>query len=313
MKENRRNDVPRSGSRSGRLEDTLAYYQPIRVPAPKPRRSLGCLSPGCLILIALPIVLLLAAYLLVPSRINILLMGIDRPPAGTNTSRTDTMMLFSVDPLQPYIGMVSIPRDLWVQIPGVGENRINTAHFFAEANDPGSGPQAAAKTVETNFGITVPYTIRITFDGFVQVVDAMGGVDIDLTETTGGLDPGHHHLDGTQALAFARDRKGTDDFFRMADGQFMFKAVIKQMLKVTNWLRIPGEISTILKSMDTNIPIWQWPRLVLAFLRAGPSGIDNHVLSRDMVQGYITDQGADVLLPDWSLIRPFVHQIFGIK
>jgi LCP family protein required for cell wall assembly len=221
--------------------------------------------------------------------------------------------LFSVDPLTPYIGMVSIPRDLWVEIPGVGENRINTAHFFAEAENPGSGPEAAAQTVESNFGVKVPYTIRIRFDGFVQVVDAMGGVNLNLEEATGGLSAGMHHLNGTEALAFARDRKGADDFMRMKDGQLMFKVVLNQMVQVANWPRLPFEIATIFKAMDTNIPLWQWPRLVVAFLRTGSSGIDNQVISRDMVQGYITDQGADVLLPNWDLIRPFVHKIFGIN
>jgi len=276
---------------------------------------LGCFSPGCLVifLLALPVVFLFAVYLLMPLRINLLLMGIDRPPEGTNTSRTDTLMLFSVDPLKPYVGMLSIPRDLWVDIPGVGEDRINTAHFWAEVNDPGTGPQAAAQTVESNFGVQVPYTIRIRFDGFVTLVDAMGGVDLNLAEDAGGLSAGAHHLNGTEALAFARDRKGTDDFFRMADGQLMFKAVFQQMLRLTNWPRLPGEVITILKAMDTNIPFWQWPRLLLAFLRAGPAGIDNHVLAREMVQSYVTSGGADVLLPNWDLIRPYVAAMFGQK
>jgi LCP family protein required for cell wall assembly len=264
-------------------------------------------------LVALPVVLLLAVYLLAPMRINLLLMGIDRPPAGTNTSRTDTMILFSIDPLKPYIGMLSIPRDLWVEIPSVGEDRINTAHFWAEADTPGSGPQAAAKTVESNFNIQVPYTIRIRFEGFQEMVDAMGGVDLNLTEAAGGLSAGPHHLNGTQALAFARDRAGTDDFFRMADGQLMFKAVFQQVLRITNWPRLPVEAITILRAMDTNIPFWQWPRLLFAFLRAGPSGIDNHVLSRDMVQPFVTSGGADVLLPNWDLIRPYVAAMFGEK
>ena len=289
----------------------MAQYQPIRVPVKQRRRSLGCVTPGCILLLLLPVILILAVYLLVPLRINLLLMGIDRPPSGTNTSRTDTMILFSIDPLKPDIEMLSIPRDLWVSIPGVGENRINTAHFFAEVNDPGSGPQAAAQTVEDNFGISVPYTIRIRFDDFVHLIDSMGGIDLTLDSPEGGLAAGKHHLNGTQALAFARDRKGTDDFFRMADGQIMFKTVLQQMLRVSNWPRIPFEAITIFKAMDTNIPAWQWPRLLFAFLRAGPSGIHNQVLPRTMVTPYVTDAGADVLLPNWDLIRPFVAKMFG--
>jgi polyisoprenyl-teichoic acid--peptidoglycan teichoic acid transferase len=294
-----------------RTVNSMSQYQPIRV-APKPRRrSLGCATPGCILLLLLPVILILAVYLLAPMRTNLLLMGIDRPPEGTNTSRTDTMILFSVDPLKPDIEMLSVPRDLWVSIPGVGENRLNTAHFFAEANNPGSGPRALAQTIEENFGISVNYTIRIRFDDFVHLIDSMGGIDLTLDSPTGGLTAGKYHLNGTQALAFARDRKGADDFFRMADGQIMVKAVLQQVLRVTNWPRIPFEAITIFKAMDTNVPAWQWPRLLLAFLRAGPSGIHNQVLPREMVTGYITDEGADVLLPNWDLIRPFVANIFG--
>ena len=292
---------------------SASSYPPAQVRPARRRRSLGCMSPGCIILLLLPIILVLAIYLLAPMRTNLLLLGIDRPPAGTNTSRTDTMILFSVNPLKPDIEMLSIPRDLWVEIPGVGENRINTAHFYAEAQDPGSGPQAAAQTVQDNFGISVSYTIRIRFDDFVKLIDSMGGIDLSLSAPTGGLSAGQHHLNGTQALAFARDRKGTDDFFRMADGQTMFKAVLQQMVRISNWPRFPFEAITLFKAMDTNIPFWQWPRLIIAFLRAGPTGINNQVLPREMVQPYITSGGADVLLPNWDLIRPFVAKMFGEK
>src|SRR5512143_2909425 len=95
----------------------------------------------------------LGAYFLAPLRTNVLIMGIDRPPEGTAISRTDTLILMTVAPLKPYVGMLSIPRDLWVKIPGVGENRINTAHFFAEAQQKGAGPAAAMQTIRQNFGV----------------------------------------------------------------------------------------------------------------------------------------------------------------
>ncbi len=65
-------------------------------------------------------------------------------------------------------------RDLWISIPGVGENRINTVHFFAEANDPGSGPEAVLDVMEQQFGIAVRYYARIQLNGFPQLIDAMG-------------------------------------------------------------------------------------------------------------------------------------------
>ena len=97
------------------------------------RRASRAIRSGCLIILAGLIAILFIGfiYFLVPFRTNFLVLGIDRVPEGSNLGRSDTNILVTVKPLSPYIGMLSIPRDLWVTIPGVGENRINTAHFFA--------------------------------------------------------------------------------------------------------------------------------------------------------------------------------------
>ena len=248
------------------------------------------------------------------SRVTILVMGLDYRDwsEGDDVPRTDSMILFSIDPVTKTAGMLSIPRDLWVTIPGVGENRINTAHFFAEAQNPGSGPISAAQTVEQNFGLRVPYYVRLRFDAFLGIVDALGGVTVDLPADMGGLTAGRHHLDGAQALAFVRDRQGTDDFFRMERGQLMLKAVAKETLLPTAWPRIPAVIQAGFSSVDSNIPFWQWPRLGLAILRAGlTDSIDSSTIRREMTTPYITDEGANVLLPDWNQIHPFVDEMFA--
>ncbi len=298
-----------------RSPDRMAQFQPVTIymPPPPPPRPGGCtLAVG--LAIALPVlaaVLLLAVYLLAPLRTNLLILGIDRPPKGTVLSRTDTIILVGVTPTQPTIRMLSIPRDLWVPIPGQGENRINTAHFYAEASQPGSGPAAALKVVEDNFHVSVPFYVRFQFDGVVKVIDAMGGVDVDFPAAELGFDPGIHRLNGTQALAFVRDRKGTDDFFRMDHGQLLIKAVISQELKPAAWPRIPGLLAALDQATDTNIPAWDWPRLGVAVLRAGPTGIDNRILPREMATPFVTSGGADVLQPHWDLILPLVQQMFG--
>jgi LCP family protein required for cell wall assembly len=255
--------------------------------------------------------LLLLVYFLVPVRTNFLVLGIDRSPEGTLTGRSDTNILVTVIPLKPTVAMLSIPRDLWVNIPNIGPQRINTAHFFAEANQPGSGPQAALETIESNFHVRVPYYARVSFDSLVGIVDAMGGVDLNLPEPMAGYTEGVHHLDGTQALAFARDRAGTDDFFRMEHGQFLIRSMFTQMLRPTSWTHIPAVSTAVWNAMDTNIPVWQWPRLGLALVRSGPGGIDSRTLNRDLVTPWITDEGANVLLPNWDAIDPVVQEMFG--
>lgn len=277
---------------------------------PPQRRGCGC---GCLPLGLFGGLLLfiLAVYFLTPLRTNILLLGIDYAPYNGTVSRTDTLILATVVPLKPYVGLLSIPRDLWVNIPGVGENRINTAHFFAEAQKPGSGPKAAMQTIQANFGVNVGYYVRVRFEGFKDVIDAMGGVDIDLKESAAGYEPGQYHLTGNKALAFVRQRYGSDDFYRMEHGQFILKAALHQMFSPAKWIRLPAVMFAMRNALDTNIPVFLWPRLGLALLRAGPNGIDSHTITREMVVPFTTNEGAAVLQPNWDLIKPEVKQIFG--
>lgn len=273
----------------------------------KRRRRVSCLP----FLLLGVLILILGVYFLAPLRTNVLILGIDYTPWYSAVGRSDTIILTTIKPFEPYVGMLSIPRDLWVTVPGYGENRINTAHFFAEAQQTGSGPAAAMQTVRSNFGVDVDYYLRIRFDGFREVINAMGGVDLDLPEPMAGYPAGQYHLSGNKALAFARHRMGSDDFFRMENGQFLVKAVFSQMLKPRMWPRLPAVALALERSVDTNVPVWEWPRIAMALLRAGPDGIDSRTIDREMVTPILTEQGANVLLPNWTLINPVLMDMFG--
>lgn len=282
-------------------------------PAQRQRKPMGCCS--CLItsflIGALALFVVLGVYFLAPFRTNVLVLGIDRAPDGSAMGRSDTIIITSIVPLAPDVSMLSIPRDLWVNIPGVGENRINTAHFFAEIEQPGSGPAATVETLEENFGVSIPYYVRVRFDSFMGIVDALGGVTVNLPQDMAGLPAGTHHLDSQQALAFVRDRKGADDFFRMENGQFLMRAILRQMIEPASWSRLPAVVQSLNTSVDTNLPLWQMPRLGLAVLRAGADGIDSRTIQRDMTTPFTTDGGAQVLLPQWDRINPMVDEMFG--
>ena len=256
------------------------------------------------------VLLIVSVYFLLPIRSNILILGLDFADWDSPVARSDTMILVTVIPLKPYVGLLSIPRDLWVTIPNIGENRINTAHFFAESQEPGSGPQAAIDTISLNMGVDVSYYLRIKFYGFKEVVNALGGVDIDLPVAMAGYSAGKHHLTGNKALAFVRSREYADDFQRMQQAQVMLKAVFKNILNPRNWNRLPAATRATLQAVDTNIPILIWPRLGIAILRAGPNGIDSRVIGREMVTPFTTNQGAAVLLPNWEIIRPVIAEMF---
>ncbi|MCS6908724.1 MAG: LCP family protein [Anaerolineales bacterium] len=288
---------------------------PYRSPAlyrRSPRRSLSAfLSCSLLLLLSLCSLSILALYAMIPVKTTVLFLGIDYAPRKSFAGRSDTIVLLHFNTLRPYVGFLSIPRDLWVTIPGYGENRINTAHFFAESQQKGSGPFATIRTIEANFGIRPDYYLRIRFDGVKEIVNAMGGVTIRLEKPMAGYPPGTHHLTGEKALGFARRRQGADDFFRMEQGQVLIKSILFDLIKPSNWYKIPLVVTTASKVIDTNLPFWQYPRLALLVLRVGVENIDSRLIDRSMTLPYTTDQGASVLLPRWELIRPLIAEIFN--
>jgi len=282
-------------------------------PSSRQRTMRRALGTGCMLFVAIfvCVMVLSSVYFLMPFRTNLLILGIDRTPEGTDLGRSDTNILLTVKPLRPYVGLLSIPRDLWVTIPGVGENRINAAHYFGEGQEPGSGPFMAMDTIEQNFGVPVEHYVRIKFEGIVDVIDVLGGLDLELESSMAGLPPGEHHLDGEQVLTFLRDRQGTDDFFRMQQGQFFGTELLEQLIQPRSWIRLPAVYGAINRSFDTNLPLWIWPRVAFALLRSGSGGIDNRIISREMVTPTTTSEGAQILIPDWSLIDPVVDEIFN--
>ena len=147
--------------------------------------------------------------------------------------------------------------------------------------------------------------------GLVDVIDNLGGVEVTLDHPQGGLPPGTHHLDGTQALAFVRERHSADDFSRMQQGQMLILATFRQAVQPRNWTRIPGTLLVSSRIIDTNIPIWQWPRLGFALIRTLLFGIDARTITREMVTPFQTSGGAQVLAPDWEAINPVLMDMFG--
>ena len=154
-------------------------------------------------------------------RITALVLGIDERAQEDDFWRTDTMILATLDPVTMRVGVLSIPRDLWVHIPGYTENRINTAHMLGDAYEhPGGGPALAVETVEYNLGVEIDYYVRFNFQAFVELVDRIGGIDVDVPEDIDdpeypdynyGFDPlfieaGLHHFYGEEALKYARTR-----------------------------------------------------------------------------------------------------------
>ena len=288
------------------IEDAVSHYQPVRVQRRQVPRRIGCLG-----WLAGFVLVAVGVYFLAPFPLRMVVLGIDRAPEGTAMGRSDTIVLVQFEPLAGRVKMLSIPRDLWIFIPEVGENRINAVHFFAELYRPGSGPDAMRMVLRDQFGVDAPFYVRLQLEKFPQMIDALGGVTIQLDEPMSGYDVGQHVLNGEQALAFVRDRKGSDDFARMGRGQIFLKAMVRQVARPATWLRLPNALAVARRAVDTNIPFFLWPRLGLALLRAGPNGMQMQTLTREMAVPATAAGGASVLMPQWDLIRPLMEEMFG--
>ncbi len=179
------------------------------------------------------------------SRINILFIGLDARDLVVNDGppRSDTMMLFTIDPISKTAGMLSIPRDMWVNIPGFGYSRINTAYASGEGNQlPGGGPGLAMKTVSQFIGVPVDYYVQVDFNVFTDMVNMIGCIEVFPTEDM-ILDPigsgpdhvrltpgGGRQLCDWMVLAYARNRHTSGgDFDRAARQQEVIFALQKKV------------------------------------------------------------------------------------
>lgn len=261
-------------------------------------------------------------------RVNILLLGIDRRPGETGPWRTDTMLLASVDPASNSASMLSIPRDLWVPIPGYEENRINMAHYVGDAKKyPGGGPALSKKTVQYNFGVPVNYYVRVDFDGFRKIIDAIGGIDIDVAEEIiddtypdeyYGYDPlyiaaGRQHMDGDLALKYARTRHGSSDFDRAKRQQQVLLALRDKALQLNLLPKLPELMVLLADTVETDLQ----PNEILNLAQIGwnidRDNVRSAVIDQTMTLRHVTPTGADVLLPKRDQIRPLIDEMFSSK
>lgn len=266
-------------------------------------------------------------------RVNVLLLGIDEREVEQGPWRTDTMIALTIDPASHTAGMLSIPRDLWVPIPGFEEGKINTAHFLGDATKyPGGGPALAMETVRYDLGIPVQYYIRLNFGGFEQLIDQIGGIDIYVENTIddplypdccNGYDPLHidkgwQHMDGALALKYARTRHNDQgDFGRAHRQQQVILAVRDKVLKsdmLPTLVTRAGSIADILgNSVQTNLSIDQLIRLARLSTQIDAKNIKQATIDENMTLPYSTptDPPQDVLIPLRDKIREVRDQIFG--
>ncbi len=261
-------------------------------------------------------------------RVNILLMGIDRRPGEAFISRTDSMILASIDPVNKTASMLSIPRDLYVVIPGYGRDRINTAFVYGAAGDnPLAGAAMAMQTVEYNLGVPVHHYIMVDFSAVTNGIDALGGIDVyvptaindpNYPDMNYGYDPlfipaGLQHLDGTTALKYARTRHGDSDINRAQRQQQVILAARDKAvgLGVPSLIaRAPTLYNQLERGIRTDLSLDQLIKLANIASQVPEENIHNEVIGFDLVSSYRTEQGAAVLILDNAKAAPLIRSLF---
>ncbi|MDT8307028.1 MAG: LCP family protein [Anaerolineae bacterium] len=264
-------------------------------------------------------------------RVNILLLGIDLRCDEEGPTHTDSMMVVTVDPVGMSAAALSLPRDMWVEIPGFGVNRINQAFFQGDAYDyPGGGAALAVETVEATLGVPIDYYLAVNFEGFIEFVDLIGGISVeakeeiddpDYPDSCYGYDPfyideGIHELDGAMALKYARTRATAgSDIDRAARQQEVVMAVRDQVLRLNMIPRLlaqaPQLWRSFQKNVDTNMGLEETIQLALLAQDIPRDKIRTMVIDYSYVYNEQTPDGQMVLVPNRERIRGLRDQLFA--
>jgi LCP family protein required for cell wall assembly len=234
------------------------------------------------------------------------------------------MMIASLDPKTYAAGLVTIPRDLYVPIPGVGDARINQALWYGDLyRVPGGGPTLAKQTVEYNLGRKIHYYVLVDFAGFRKVVDTLGGIDVDVPKAIDdptypdenfGLKPihipaGRVHMDGELALQYARSRHQASDFGRSKRQIQVLMAVRDKALRLDLLPKLPSLVQQLWGSVETDITPQQVFALAPAAAKVKTENIRAGSIDQSMTVEFRTNQGADVLWPDRAKIGRLLDDI----
>jgi LCP family protein required for cell wall assembly len=265
------------------------------------------------------------------SRVTILVLGLDYRDWESNSgpSRSDTMILLTLDPLSNTAGILSIPRDMWASIPGFKNGKINTAYYLGDLYKmPGGGPALAVKTVEELIGVPINYFAQIDFSAFVRFIDDIEGVAIDVPEpitidllgggpkTKKKLEPGRQVLPGEWALAYARARHTEGgDFDRAARQQQVIMAIRDRMLE-PNMLptiisKAPTLYNDLASGIRTNLTLDQVIQLALLAQSVPDENIQRGVIGEDSVVFAKSPDGLDILIPVPDKIMLLRDKIFA--
>ncbi|MBA4383787.1 MAG: hypothetical protein C0410_03555 [Anaerolinea sp.] len=250
-------------------------------------------------------------------QVNILILGSDyRPNQGF---RTDVIMVLSLNPEKGTASLTSFPRDMYVDIPGVGMNRINAAQ-------PYGGFSLTAATLKENFDITVDYYIMTNFTGFKGIIDTLGGINVnagaelydkcDLPQAVNKycyVSVGNNTMNGATALWYVRSRYSSSDFDRTRRAQEVMSAMFQKIMSLDALNRGAELYNLFVSSVETNLPVDKALQLLpfSSQIVANPGLVRRYAIGAANVTNYVVpENGAMVLIPDPISIGEIIRQAF---
>ena len=262
--------------------------------------------------------------------VTFLLLGSDKRP-GQIYFRTDTIVIAAVRPGSGQVMLISVPRDLYVYIPTVGMDRVNTAYEYGEMPQylySGGGFALLKDTLLYNLGLRIDHLAIVDFDGFSRIVDTLDGIDVPVfcsytdwhlidpsydpnNENNWALytvGPGVVHMDGDLALWYARSRKRSSDFDRGRRSQEVLRALYTRALQTDSISKIPELYNDFSSSIITDLTLPDLLQLAPLALYLNNADIRSYYIGRDYVSGWMTPGGASVLLPNGPAIQSMLPQ-----
>ncbi len=249
----------------------------------------------------------------VKDKTTVLIMGVD--VRENDVGRSDTMMIATIDPQLDKASLLSVPRDTRVRISGYGFDKINAAYAYG-------GEPLSEKTVENLLGIDIDHYVIINTKSFVKIIDAIGGVDIEVEkrmyyedpwDDDGGLyidlQPGLQHMDGKTAVTYVRYRDGEGDIGRIHRQQKFMEACMNKIVSPDIITKIPSVVREIIDAIETDMTFRQILELAGALKAAQSNG-----LTTEMVPGYpLYIEGISYWMPDVEELRLAVAAGLGVN
>lgn len=249
-----------------------------------------------------------------PDQMNILLLGSDARPYS-RLFRTDTIILLTLNPSQGTVSLTSFPRDLYLMIPGWGMDRINTA--WARG-----GFSKLAATFEHNFGVRPEHYVLINFSSFKQVIDSLGGLEVNVGQTLSDYKNGRYitikkgatQMDADMILWYVRSRKTSNDFARNQRQQEVILALFNKLLSLGALRRAPEFYQIYKDNVTTDLRLTDLlPLLPLAATLSDTSRIRNYYVGPQHVYDWITPGGGMVLVPRGDGVRKVIRRALSIE